>query len=75
VPKLVFDPDHEAFFDFDQRIAMADSDRRHRDGLYLGDAMPTNSATFRVLSTAVTFVLAFVLSLILFAAAVGYHLN
>jgi hypothetical protein len=42
---------------------------------YLGDAMPTDSTTFRVLSTAVTFVLAFVLSLILFAAAVGYHLN
>jgi hypothetical protein len=41
----------------------------------LGDAMPANSTTFRVLSTAVTFALAFVLSLILFAAAVGYHLN
>jgi hypothetical protein len=37
--------------------------------------MPANSTTFRVLSTAVTFALAFVLSLILFAAAVGYHLN
>jgi hypothetical protein len=43
--------------------------------LYLGDAMPANSTTFRVLTTAVTFVLASVLSLILFAAAVGYHLN
>jgi hypothetical protein len=47
-----------AVFDFDQRTAMADSDRRPRDGLYLGDAVPTNSTTFRVLSTAVTFVLA-----------------
>jgi hypothetical protein len=62
-------------FDFDQRTAMADSGGRPRDGLYLSDAMPTNSTTFRVLSTAVTFALAFVLSLILFAAAVGYHLN
>jgi hypothetical protein len=62
-------------FDLDQRTAMTDSDRRPRDGTYFGDAMPTDSATFRVLSTAVTFVLAFVLSLILFAAAVGYHLN
>jgi hypothetical protein len=37
--------------------------------------MPTDSTTFKVLSTAVTFVLASVLSLILFAAPVGYHLN
>jgi hypothetical protein len=65
----------KAVFDLDQRTAMTDSDRRPRDGTYLGDAMPTDSATFRVFSTAVTFALAFVLSLILFAAAVGYHLN
>jgi hypothetical protein len=43
--------------------------------LLKGDAMPANSTTFRVLSTAVAFVLAFVVSLILFAAAVGYHLS